>query len=194
MTTSEDWLSRFQAVFARAGAAPPFDHVAVTLATTSPEGQPTARVVLLRGVDARGFVFYTNYESRKGRELEQTGRAALCAYWPWIDEQIRVDGTVERVSDEESDRYFASRPRESQIGAWASRQSDVLPSRDTLERRFAEMEQQYAGRPVPRPPFWGGYRLRPERVEFWRAGGARLHDRVVFLREGDGWRTEALYP
>lgn len=164
MPDSENWFTRFQAVFARAAAAAPVDHVAVTLATTSPEGQPTARVVLLRGVDPRGFVFYTNYGSRKARELEATGRAALCAYWPWIDEQVRVDWTVERVSSEESDRYFAARPRESQISSWASRQSEPLPSREELERRVMEIDQRFRGQPVPRPPFWGGYRILPHRV------------------------------
>jgi pyridoxamine 5'-phosphate oxidase len=187
-------LDEFRAVFERAGANAPFDHVAVTLATATPEGRPSARVVLLRGVDDRGFTFFTNYESRKAVELEANPHATLCCYWPWLDEQVRIEGIVERVTDAESDDYFAGRPRGSQIGAWASLQSHPLESRDDLERRYHEFDAKYAGSTVPRPPNWGGYRVVPDRVEFWRAGSYRLHNRLLYTRHGDAWRRELLYP
>jgi pyridoxamine 5'-phosphate oxidase len=194
VTASQDPLVRFQEVFARAGQAAPFDHVAVTLATASAAGRPSARVVLLRGVDSTGFVFFTNYQSRKGRELAENPHAALCCYWPWIDEQVRVEGTIRQVDAEESDRYFAGRPRDSQIGAWASSQSQLLDGRAVLEERLRAVEAEYDGREVPRPPHWGGYRLVPERIEFWRAATARLHDRLVFVRQGNAWQSHALFP
>jgi pyridoxamine 5'-phosphate oxidase len=178
----------------RASRDAPFDPVAVTLATSTADGQPSARVVLLRGIDAGGFVFFTNYESRKGRELSANPRAALCGYWPWIDEQVRVEGTVARVADAESDAYFAGRPRGSQLAAWASDQSAPLEARADLERRYDALEARYAGAPVPRPPHWGGYRLTPERIEFWQAGTSRLHERRLFVRDGAGWRVTALNP
>lgn len=189
-----DPIQKFQALFARAAAGAPFDHAAVTLATASAAGQPSARMVLLRGVDARGFAFYTNWESRKAAELSENPRAALCCYWPWLDEQVRIEGLAERLTTAESDAYFASRPRGSQLAAWASDQSRPLADRATLEERYRALEAQYAGQPVPRPPHWGGYRVVPERIEFWRAGLYRMHDRQIFVREGDGWRSEMLYP
>jgi pyridoxamine 5'-phosphate oxidase len=192
--SAADPIAQFVSLFARAGTNAPFDHVAVTLATSTPDGRPSARIVLLRGVDARGFVFYTNYASRKGHELAENPHAALCCYWPWLDEQVRIEGTVERVSDAESDEYFAGRPRGSQLGAWASAQSQALGSREELERRYHAVDAEYQGRTVPRPPYWGGYRLVPVRIEFWRAGAFRLHDRQLFLREGDQWRSELVYP
>jgi pyridoxamine 5'-phosphate oxidase len=189
-----DPIARFQELFARAAENAPFDPVAVTLATATPDGIPSARVVLLRRVDERGFAFYTNYESRKGRELQRNPRAALCAYWPWLDEQVRVEGQVVVAEAVESDEYFATRPRGSQVGAWASAQSQALASRAELEQRYLAVDAEYEGRTIPRPAFWGGFLLIPEYLEFWRAGTYRLHDRVVYVRDGPGWRTELLFP
>lgn len=189
-----DPIEKFQRLFARAGEGAPFDPAAVTLATASASGWPAARMVLLRGVEARGLVFYTNYESRKASDLDENPRAALCCYWPWINEQVRIEGRVERVTAAESDEYFAGRPRGSQLGAWASAQSRPLGDRAALERRYEALAAQHEGGPIPRPPHWGGYRVIPERIEFWRAGSNRLHERLVFIREGEGFRSEMLYP
>lgn len=189
-----DPIERFKDAFQRAQASEPHDGSTVALATADASGAPSVRMVLLRGVDARGFVIFTNRGSRKGLELDANPRAALCFYWASLDEQVRVEGAVERVSDEESDAYFASRPRGSQIGAWASRQSAVLASREDLEAAAREVEQRFAGGPIPRPPFWGGYRVVPASIEFWRAGANRLHERVRYEREGSGWRTALLSP
>ncbi len=194
MSEAQDPIERFHEVFARAARDAPFDPVAVTLATASTDGCPSARIVLLRQVDEHGFCFFTNYESRKGRELSANPRAALCCYWAWLDEQVRIEGAVEKLAATESDDYFAGRPRGSQVGAWASDQSAVLSSRAELESRYHAIENEYRERQIPRPPFWGGYRVRPERIEFWRAGTFRLHDRLAYVRDGLGWRTEALYP
>jgi pyridoxamine 5'-phosphate oxidase len=189
-----DPIARFQALFARAADGAPFDPVAVTLATATPDGRPSARVVLLRRVDERGFGFFTNYESRKGCELLANPHAALCAYWPWLDEQARIEGQVIVADAAESDEYFAARPRGSQIGAWASLQSRELQTREALESRYLEVEQQYAGQEVPRPPYWGGFRLIPQRIEFWRAGSYRLHERYLYERGEAGWQLRLLYP
>ena len=170
------------------------DTAPVALATADRHGQPSVRIVLLRGVDQRGFVFFTNYNSRKASELDGNPRAALCFHWVALDEQIRVEGRVERIAGAESDEYFASRPRGSQLGAWASDQSSVLPSREILEEKYREIEARFGDRPVPRPPFWGGYRLIPERVEFWYGRPDRLHDRVLYRRDGGHWTIERLYP
>lgn len=166
----------------------------MVLATVSADGKPSARVVLLKSFDARGFVFYTNLQSRKGVELRFNPNAALCFYWPPLARQVRIEGIVENVSDEDADAYFASRPRGAQIGAWASRQSTELVSRQELESRVKEFEQEFAGREVPRPPFWSGFRLVPERIEFWQSREDRLHDRLVFVRQGDTWTKGLLYP
>jgi pyridoxamine 5'-phosphate oxidase len=189
-----DPITGFAELFSRAAANAPFDHTVVALATADEDGRPSVRMVLLHGFDARGFVFYTNYEGRKAREIENNPHGALCFYWPWLNEQVRAEGTIERITPEESDAYFVSRPRGKQIGAWASRQSHVLPSRAELESRCAEVERRFANRDVPRPPFWGGYRLRPESIEFWRGGEDRLHDRFFYRRSGDDWIFERLYP
>jgi pyridoxamine 5'-phosphate oxidase len=170
------------------------DTAPVALATADAAGRPAVRMVLLRGADERGFVFHTNYNSRKGRELVANAHAALCFHWVMLDEQIRIEGRVDRLPDAESDEYFASRPRGSQLGAWASAQSEVLPSRETLEEKYREIERRFDGQPVPRPPFWGGFRVVPSRVEFWYGRSDRLHDRVVYIRDGGGWTIERLYP
>jgi pyridoxamine 5'-phosphate oxidase len=170
------------------------DTAPAALATADAGSRPSLRIVLVRQVDERGFVFHTNFNSRKGRELEANPNAALCFYWPTLDEQIRVEGSVERLGGDESDAYFVVRPRGSQLGAWASDQSARLESRETLEARYRDIEKRFEGVSVPRPPFWGGFRLRPVRVEFWYGRPDRLHDRVLYLRDGDGWRIERLYP
>lgn len=168
---------------------------AMTLATVDRSGRVAARIVLLRQLDDRGFAFFTNRHSDKARQLEATHRAALCFHWEALGEQVRVEGTVELVTDEEADAYWMSRPRDSQIGAWASRQSETLESREMLERRVRDMETRFAGQPVPRPEFWSGYRVVPERIEFWTNRPARLHDRVVYERQSDGpWTKRVLYP
>jgi pyridoxamine 5'-phosphate oxidase len=170
------------------------DTTPAALATADANGRPSVRVVLLRGVDQRGFVFYTNYESRKGRELAENPHASLCFHWPSLEQQIRIEGPVERVPDDESDAYFAGRPRGSQIGAWASAQSQVLDARATLEGRIVATEARFEGKPVPRPPFWGGFRIAPVTIEFWYGGESRLHDRLLYRRDGAEWRREWLYP
>jgi pyridoxamine 5'-phosphate oxidase len=171
------------------------DTAPMTMASVDADGQPSARVVLLRVVDARGFGFFTNYNSRKGRELDTPGaRAALCIHWVALDEQIRIEGRVERMSDAESDAYFDARPRGSQLGAWASDQSAVLPSRETLEEKYREIEKRFEGKSVERPPFWGGYRVVPHRIEFWYGRPDRLHDRVLYVKNGEAWTIERLYP
>ena len=167
---------------------------AFALATVSEEGRPSARMLLLKGFDESGFVFYTNSESRKGEELHGNSNAAICFWWDKLERQVRIEGKVERVPGEEADLYFSTRPRGSRLGAWASRQSRVLTSRDVLETRVAECAERFKGAPVPRPPFWSGFRLVPERIEFWTGRPSRLHDREVFERDGAGWRVSVLSP
>ena len=170
------------------------DTAPASLATADRSGRPSLRIVLLRQVDARGFVFYTNYGSRKARELTENPRAALCQHWPTLEEQIRVEGPVEIIDPAESDRYFGGRPRDSQLGAWASDQSNELESRDLLATRYAEVEARFDGGPVARPPFWGGFRIVPERIEFWSGRPGRLHERLLYTRSTDGWATRYLFP
>jgi pyridoxamine 5'-phosphate oxidase len=167
---------------------------AMTLATTTPDGRPSARAVLLKGLDQRGFVFYTNLESRKSTELFANPHAALCFLWKSLNRQVRVEGFVELVENEEADGYFASRPRDSQIGAWASDQSRPLASRAELERRVDEVSRRFGEGAVTRPAYWSGFRVVPQRIEFWQEQPFRLHDRFLFVREGEGWRRERLFP
>ena len=182
-----DWL-------AEAEQSEPNDPTAMSLATVDGSGQPSVRMVLLKGVDRRGFVFYTNFESRKGRELIAQPRAALGFHWKSLRRQVRIEGPVEPVTDAEADAYFASRARVSQIGAMASDQSRPLDSRATLEARVAEIEARYAGQPIPRPPHWAGFRVVPTAIEFWKDGAFRLHDRIRFTQAGLDWQAERLYP
>jgi len=167
---------------------------AMTLATATRDGRPSARVVLLKDVDNEGFVFYTNYRSAKARDLEANPQAALVFYWSQFDRQVRVEGTVERVSAEESRTYFKTRPRESQIGAWASPQSDIIENRELLETRVAELEQLYGDGEIECPEHWGGYRVKPTRIEFWKGRLGRLHDRIVYERAGTQWNINRLAP
>jgi pyridoxamine 5'-phosphate oxidase len=168
---------------------------AMTLATATPDGRPAARMVLLRGVDARGFVFYTNYDSRKGLELAANPWAALVFFWPELHRQVRVEGRVAPVAAAESDAYFASRPPGSRIGAWASPQSQIIPDRTVLDRRVAQLTAEYAEGTIPRPPFWGGYRVTPHLLEFWQGRASRLHDRLRYLRSSAGsWEIARLAP
>ena len=189
-----DPISEFATLFADARAREPFDATACALATSTPEGRPSVRIVLLKAADARGFTFFTNYESRKARELTANPHGALCFHWPTLGVQVRVEGPVSRVTSEESDEYFASRPRESQIGAWTSEQSRPIGSREALLARFHGLEARYANQPVPRPPHWGGFRLAPQRIELWWSRDHRLHDRIVYTRSEEGWTSERLQP
>jgi pyridoxamine 5'-phosphate oxidase len=181
------WLDEARA----AGVAQPD---AMTLATASANGSPSARIVLLRGLDDRGLVFYTNSESRKGKELLENPRAALVLHWEPLGRQVRVEGSVERVDDEESDTYFASRPLPSRLGAWASDQSRPIESREELMRRYAETAERFGDGPIPRPPHWYGFRVVPDAIEFWEHGAHRLHDRTRYTRAGSSWIAERLAP
>jgi pyridoxamine 5'-phosphate oxidase len=187
-----DALAQFRRWFAEAAGLPQPE--AMTLATATVDAEPSARMVLLRGLDERGFVFFTNFDSRKGRELLSNPRAALVFYWAAQDRQVRVEGRVEPVSAAESDAYFAGRARGSQLGAWASPQSEVIPGREFLEKRMRDLERRYAGQEVPRPPHWGGWRVVPEVIEFWQGQPNRLHDRLRYRRQEGGWSLERLAP
>lgn len=195
-----DPFRQFERWFGEAMAANVIETNAMVLATATPDGRPSARIVLLKGVDDTGFVFFTNYESQKGRELEANPHAALLFYWAELTRQIRVEGQVARVSVEESQAYFNTRGRSSRLGAWASRQSTVIESRAVLDARVAELEREYEGRDqVPLPPYWGGYRLIPSRFEFWHGQPSRLHDRMQYSIRQDGsqdgsWKIDRLSP
>ncbi len=192
-----DPIQRFRSVYALAekidrSILP--DPSAMALGTVEDGGQPSVRIVLLKAFDDRGFVFYTNYEGRKGRHLLSNPKAALCFYWPTIDIQVRIEGTVTKVADKEADAYFATRHRLSQIGAWASRQSEPLETPTALDERVQKYEREFEGKDVPRPKYWSGFRVGPERIEFWKGKPNRLHERHLYTRVGSGWKIETIYP
>jgi pyridoxamine 5'-phosphate oxidase len=189
-----DPIVQFEAWFEKVVEANLHEPNAMTLATVSGEGRPSARTVLLKGYDGRGFVFYTNYEGRKARELEANPACALLFYWGELERQVRVEGRASRLPGRESDAYFASRPRGSRLGAWASEQSWPVRDRSVLEERIRALEAEYEDREIPRPPFWGGYRVEPETIEFWQGRENRLHDRISYRREEGAWRLERLQP
>lgn len=189
-----DPIKQFQAWLNDAFAAKLPLAEAMTLATVSSDGRPSARMVLLKQVDQNGFVFFTNYRSAKAEQLEANPRAALVFFWPQLERQVRVEGSVSKTSEEESCEYFQTRPRESQIGAWASAQSEVIAGREVLEQRAEELETLYHDRQIECPEFWGGYRLRPESIEFWKGRIGRLHDRILYQRTSDGWTISRLAP
>jgi pyridoxamine 5'-phosphate oxidase len=189
-----DPFALFDAWFAEAVNAESNDPNAMTLATSTPEGAPSARIVLLKGHDARGFVFYTNTLSRKGGELAGNPRAALLLHWKSLQRQVRIEGAVENVTEADADAYFATRPRISRLGAWASLQSQPLESRAALERRLAEAGEKYPGEEIPRPPHWSGYRVLPTRFLFWKAHPHRLHDVTQYDRDGERWVAGTVYP
>ena len=191
---ARDPFRQFERWFQEAEAAKITEPNAMTLATATRDGRPSARTVLLKSLDGRGFVFYSNYESRKGRELEANQRAALVFPWLALERQVIVEGTVAKVAREEAEAYFHSRPQASQLGTWASAQSSVIAGRKVLEEAFKAMETKFAGQPVPLPPHWGGWRLAPETVEFWQGRRSRLHDRLRYRRSADGWTVERLAP
>jgi pyridoxamine 5'-phosphate oxidase len=191
---ADDPLEQFRDWYERAERDVPLAH-AMTLATVDAEGAPDARMVLLKAFGPEGFHFFTNLSSAKARQLKAVPRAALVLYWRELDRQVRVRGPVERLPAAASDEYFASRPREAQIGAWASPQSESLPNRAELDASVDEVQERFSDvEMIPRPPFWGGYALRPEEIEFWQGQAARLHDRFLYTREGEGWRLERLAP
>jgi len=190
-----DPIDQFAHWFTDAQAAKNEDVNAMTLATADPDGQPSARIVLLKEFDQRGFVFFTNYESRKAKDLESNPRAALCIYWPRLERQVRIRGTVGRVSREETAAYFRSRPVAAQVSAWVSRQSSVIISREEMDRREAELLEKYRSEPVPVPDFWGGYRVAPAEIEFWQGRPSRLHDRFLYVKQvEEQWVMQRLSP
>lgn len=194
MSRPPDPIGEFLILYEQAQKAVPHDPNTMALATATPDGRPSVRMVLFKRVTDRGFVFFTNYRSRKARELETNPRAALCVYWAELGRQVRVEGSVERIPEEESDAYFATRSRGSRIGAWASRQSEPLENRRTLLARVARITAKFLGRSIPRPDFWGGYRIEVERIEFWDHRRHRLHDRRRYDRTADGWEETRIYP
>lgn len=192
--TDSDPIAQFRRWFGEVLAADLHEPNAMILATSTPEGRPSARVVLLKGFDERGFVFYTNFEGRKGKQLEANPNCALVFYWAALERQVRVEGHARRVPGKEADEYFRSRPRGSQLGAWVSEQSRPVGGREALEEKLRWLEAEYEGREVPRPQFWGGYRVEPDSIEFWQGRENRLHDRLVYRLSGGEWGRERLQP
>jgi pyridoxamine 5'-phosphate oxidase len=194
MTDPSGPIDRFNATLQRAVDEDLCLPNGATLSTVGPDSMPSSRVVLLKGADERGFAFYTNLESRKARELRANPKASLCFWWPTLEQQVRIEGTVTRIADGEADDYWETRPRGSQIGAWASHQSEPLSSREELTAEFERLEEEFAGKPVPRPPFWSGFRLVPIRIEFWTGREDRLHQRELYTRSAGGWEKTLLSP
>ena len=189
-----DPIAQFDRWFADATLAQIPDVNAMTLATADASAAPSSRIVLLKAFDPRGFVFFTNYNSRKGRDIAANPRASLCFYWHALERQVRIDGVVEKVSRQESEEYFRTRPIGSQIGAWVSQQGEVIPSREILDQRAQDLLKRFAGQPVPLPDFWGGYRVIPRTIEFWQGRPSRLHDRLQYVRSDTGWTIQRLSP
>lgn len=191
---AENPIDQFTQWFQQVLSAELLDANAMTLSTATKHGKPSSRIVLLKGVDEDGFRFYTNYKSRKGRELDENPHAALCFYWAPLERQVRIEGKVEKLSEKESENYFHQRPRESQLGAWASNQSTTVASREELEKRFREIEKKFADQEIPLPDFWGGYRLNPDRIEFWQGRNGRMHDRICYEKQDGKWDIFRLAP
>lgn len=187
-------IDQFSQWFQQALSAKLLDANAMTLSTATKEGKPSSRIVLLKGIDENGFRFYTNYESRKGRELNENPHAALCFYWAPLERQVRIEGKVEQLSPKESEDYFHQRPRQSQLGAWASKQSTKVKSREVLESRFKEMQEKYRNQEIPLPEFWGGFQLMPQRIEFWQGRKSRMHDRICYEKKNGEWQIFRLAP
>ena len=194
MDLYQEAIDKFAEVYQRAQTCGLKEPTAMTLATSAPDGRPAARTVLLKGFDKHGFVFFTNHDSRKGQHLSANPRAALCFHWQPLEEQVLIEGSVSPVKHEEAEAYWKTRARESQLGAWASLQSRPLDNRKTLEERYAEAEKKYAKGPVPRPAWWSGFRVLPNRIEFWKAGAHRLHHRTLYEKQTDGWKKNLLFP
>lgn len=190
----KDPIDQFTEWFEQAFSADLLDVNAMTLSTATKQGKPSSRIVLLKGVNESGFEFYTNYGSRKGRELNENPHASLCFYWAPLERQVRIEGKVERVSQPTSKNYFQQRPRESKLGAWASKQSNRVSSREELERRFQEIKHKFEGQDIPLPDFWGGFLLRPQRIEFWQGRKSRMHDRICYEKAGTEWDIFRLAP
>lgn len=190
----ENPIDQFTEWFKQAYTADLLDVNAMTLSTATKKGKPSSRIVLLKGVDEAGFQFYTNYESRKGRELNENPHAALCFYWAPLERQVRIEGEVERLSRSTSENYFKQRPRESRLGAWASKQSNKVSSRKELESQFQKIKQKFKDQEIPLPDFWGGFLLRPQRIEFWQGRESRMHDRICYEKEDEAWKVFRLAP
>ncbi|MGB3180398.1 MAG: pyridoxamine 5'-phosphate oxidase [Cyclobacteriaceae bacterium] len=193
-SVTDDPIVQFNKWFEQAQEADVPEVNAMTLATVSGDGQPTARIVLLKDIEKGRFLFYTNYTSRKGDNLTNNPKAALVFFWPELERQVRIEGTMDKVPGDKSTDYFHSRPRGSQIGAWTSPQSNIIKDREELENRKKELEEKFAGQEIPRPEFWGGYALTPARIEFWQGRASRLHDRILFEKTGEEWRKQRLAP